>query len=36
MFQHYVLYRDKWAKKDKDMERLDKLAQVTESFREMG
>ena len=26
MFQHYVLYRDKWANKDKQLERLDKLA----------
>lgn len=26
MFQHYVLYRDKWAKADHAIERLDKLA----------
>lgn len=36
MFQHYVLYRDKWQNKKKHEERLKTLDKMSESFKNMG
>lgn len=36
MFQHFVLYRDKWVGKNKEEERIAKLGKIQQSLADMG
>jgi len=36
MFQHYVLYRDKWANKDKMDDRAEKISLVNSKLKELS